>query len=94
MGPLSSVAFTICAYPKPHPSGHASASGRSLTQSSRSLHADTVSYRTQELAAFPRGSAKWNQFDSLPTTTEGEKQKAEGTGQDTGGGGDPAPPPS
>lgn len=57
------------------------------------LHADTVSYRIQGLATFPRGSAEWNQFDSLPTTTEGRKQTAEGEGEPAGGG-DPAPPPS
>ncbi|MBI3923024.1 MAG: hypothetical protein HY318_16510 [Armatimonadetes bacterium] len=50
--------------------------------------------RREGLAALPRGSAEWNQFNSLPTETQGSKRPVEGTGQDPGGGGDPASPPS
>ena len=41
------------------------------------LHTLTVGYRTEGLAAYPRGSRNWIHFNSLPTTT-GRRRQGEG----------------
>jgi hypothetical protein len=53
------------------------------------LHTLTVGYRTEGLAAYPRGSRNWTHFDSLPTTTRRRRRQEDGEGEE---GGEPEAP--
>ena len=55
------------------------------------LHTLAVGYRTEGLAAYPRGSRNWTHFNSLPTTTARRRRQRDGEGE---AGGEPEAPTS